>query len=142
MAPGSDRQGRPERAIELVRKKPTKGVLDAGTSLQNRQHVRAPYVTPVLLVSAGGVEAEGRCEEISEGGMLVVSPLALDEGAVLEVRFATPVAGDMVRVHAQVRWTSPGRGRCAMGLEFKGVEASVRGVISQYTQLFQEAHTA
>jgi serine/threonine protein kinase len=130
----------PERAIELVKKKPVRQ--EPEETLHNRQFVRVPYVTPVVLVPTRGAETEARCEEISEGGMLVVSPLALDEGVALEVRFATPVAGDMVRVQAHVRWTTQGRGRCAMGLEFKGAQASLRGVISEYAQLFQGAHTA
>jgi serine/threonine protein kinase len=131
----------PPQVIELVKKKPSPKDAQGGSAAHNRQFVRAPYVTPVLLVTAG-VETEARCEEISEGGMLVVSPLALDDGALLELRFATPVAGDMVRVQAHVRWTTKGRGRSAMGLEFKGAHAALRGVIAQYTQLFQEAHTA
>jgi serine/threonine protein kinase len=130
----------PPEVIELVKKKPSASDAAGGTGTQNRQFVRAPYVTPVLLVTAGA-ETEGRCEEISEGGMLVVSPLALEGGALLELRFATPVAGDMVRVQAHVRWTTKGRGRSAMGLEFKDVPAALRGVIAQYAQLFQEAHT-
>jgi serine/threonine protein kinase len=138
---GGERQSlRPEPAIALVRKKPVKGAPEA-SSAQARRFVRAPYVTPVLLVTAGGVETEGRCEEISEGGMLVVSSLALEGNSALELRFATPVAGDMVRVQANVRWATKGRGRCAMGLEFNGAPASLRGVISQYAQMFHEAHT-
>jgi len=131
---------RPEAAIALVKKKSAPAAAP-GTGAQNRRFVRAPFVTPVLLVTLDGVETDGRCEEISEGGMLVVSSLALDGNAALEVRFATPVAGDMVNVQANVRWSTKGRGRCAMGLEFNGAPTSLRQVISEYAQLFQEAHT-
>ncbi len=131
---------RPEQAIELVRRKPTDG--SGGPGVSGRRYVRAPYVTPVLLSTGGGAETEGRCEEISEGGMLVVSPLALEPGTALRLRFATPVAGDMVSVQAKVRWATEGRARCAMGLEFERAAASLRDVISEYAQLFEEAHTA
>jgi serine/threonine protein kinase len=130
----------PPQVIELVKKKPSQKDAPAGSAgSHHRQFVRAPYVTPVLLVTAGA-ETEARCEEISEGGMLVVSPLALEDGVLLELRFATPVAGDMVRVQAHVRWTTKGRGRSAIGLEFKDAPAALRGVIAQYAQLFQETH--
>jgi len=134
-------EGGSEQAIELVnKKKPARGDSGAGSGTHNRHFVRAPYVTPIV-IGIGGVETEARCEEIGEGGVLVVSPLALEEGALVDLRFATPVAGDMVRVKAQVRWTSKGRGRSAMGLEFKDAAASLTGVISQYAQLFQETHS-
>jgi eukaryotic-like serine/threonine-protein kinase len=142
--PGVGEGARAERAIELVRKKPfvAAAVARAGagsardkTATQERQVIRVPYVTPVVLV-ADGQEIEARCEEISESGMLVVSSSVLEERASLEVRFATPVAGEMTHLRADVRWVTSGRGRCAIGLEFAEASEPVRRILAQYSQQF------
>jgi serine/threonine-protein kinase len=136
----------PERAIQLVRKKPARAEADRPSApnpppSQRRQFVRAPYVTPVLLVSPSGSEIEARSEEISEEGMLVVSPLGFPLGAAMELRFATPVTGEMIAVGASVRWTRDGRGRSAMGVEFATVPPLLRGIIGQYIAMFPHAVT-
>jgi len=135
-----------ERAIQLVRKKAPR--TDDRPSAPNpppshrRQFVRVPYVTPVLLVSPSGSEIEARSEEISEEGMLVVSPLGFPLGAPLELRFATPVTGEMIALAASVRWTREGRGRSAMGVEFGTVPPILRGIIGQFISLFPAANTS
>jgi serine/threonine protein kinase len=134
----------PERAIKLVRKKAPRGEGDRPSAPvpiepHRRQFVRAPYVTPVVLRSRTGSEIQARSEEISEEGMLVVSPLGFVLGASLEVRFATPLTGEMIAVPAVVRWTREGRGRTAMGLEFAGVPDAVRGIIAQYIGMLPTA---
>ena len=89
----------PERAIHLVRKKAPRAdgehpsTPNLPPASHRRQYTRAPYVTPVVLVSPGGGEVEARSEEISEEGMLVVAPTALELGAPLEMRFAEPHHG-------------------------------------------------
>jgi serine/threonine protein kinase len=135
----------PERAIQLVRKKAKRPDGDRPSApnpppSHRRQFVRAPYVTPVLLVSPSGSEIEARSEEISEEGMLVVSPLGFPLGAPMELRFATPVTGEMISLQASVRWTRDGRGRSAMGVEFGPVPPLLRGIIGQYIQMFPAAH--
>ena len=140
-----DAGAEPERAIQLVRKKAPR--IDGASQVaalpppsHRRQFLRAPYVTPVILESASGSAIEARSEEISEEGMLVVSPLGFPLGAALRLRFATPVTGEMIALDASVRWTREGRGRSAMGLEFTDVPPQLRGIVSQYLSLFPAAH--
>lgn len=136
-----ERGTEPERAIQLVRKKvPSAPSSPSIASIHRRHHVRAPYVTPVILASPTGSEIEARSEEISEEGMLVVSPLSFPLGAALRLQFATPVTGEMIALDASVRWTREGRGKSAMGLEFGAVPEDLRGIVSQYISMFPVAH--
>ncbi len=128
--------------IELVRKKAAAPVsalasTKRDTGAHRRQHPRAPYVTPAVLVTLDGKETEARSEEISVGGMLVLSPTLFSPGAALRVRFATPVTGEMIELQALVRWTREGRGRWALGLEFAHAPSALRRVLSEFVQLFQ-----
>jgi serine/threonine protein kinase len=134
----------PERAIKLVRKKAPRGDGDRPSAVEpiavhRRQHVRAPYVTPVVLRSMTGSEIQARSEEISEEGMLVLSPIGFALGARVQVHFASPLTGEMVALHALVRWIREGRGRSAMGLEFVEVPPAVRGNIGQYIGMLPTA---
>jgi serine/threonine protein kinase len=133
-----------ERAIHLVRKKAPRGESDRPSDVEpipahRRHHVRAPYVTPVVLRSRTGSEIQARSEEISEEGMLVVSPLGFVLGASLVVRFASPLTGEMVALRAAVRWTREGRGRTAMGLEFADAPPALRDNIAQYIGMLPAA---
>jgi serine/threonine-protein kinase len=134
----------PERAIHLVRKKPPRSDGDRPSTpnpppSHRRHFVRAPYVTPVLLMSSTGSELQARSEEISEEGMLVVAPLSLPLGAPLRMRFASPVTGEMIALDASVRWTREGRGRSAMGLEFENVSPLLRGIVAEYIAMLPAA---
>ena len=133
----------PERAIRLVKKKAPRVDEDRPSgpaAASRRQHVRAPYVTPVVLLTSTGSEIEARSEEISEEGMLVVSPLPLALGAPLRARFASPVTGAIDVVDASVRWTREGRGRWAMGLEFTQAPAQLRTLVAEYIATLPSAH--
>jgi serine/threonine protein kinase len=135
-----DSDGAGEDPIQLVRPRSKKRprVEEDGSSAPSapashrRVFVRAPYVTPVFLVSPTVGEIEARSEEISEDGMLVITPLAFPLGAPLQMRFASPMTGEMIELPGSVRWTREGRGRSAMGLEFGQVPPIVRGVVAQY----------
>jgi serine/threonine protein kinase len=136
----------PAHAIKRVRKKAPKAEgsgpkLPASPPSHRRQFTRAPYVTPVRIVTPGGSELDARSEEISEEGMLVLSPLAFPLGAALSLQFATPVTGEMIALDATVRWTREGRGRSALGVEFDEVPSILRGIVSQYISMFPAAHT-
>ncbi|MGD0526025.1 MAG: serine/threonine-protein kinase [Polyangiaceae bacterium] len=125
----------PERAIRLVRRKVPRAGDErpsAAPSAHRRHFPRAPYVTPVLLISDTGSETEARSEEISEEGMLVITPLPFALGAPVQMRFASPVTGDMLLLDGSVRWTREGRGRSAIGLEFAYVPQELRGAVAQY----------
>jgi serine/threonine-protein kinase len=134
----------PEAAIHLVRKKAARTDGERPSTpnpppSHRRHFVRAPYVTPVLLVSSTGSELQARSEEISEEGMLVVAPLSFPLGAPLRMRFASPMTGEMIALDASVRWTREGRGRSAMGLEFENVSSALRGVVAQYIAMLPAA---
>ncbi len=130
------------RPIELTKKKgsPAAGpppVPGKDTASRRRHHARAPYVTPTTLVGADAKEISARSEEISVGGMLLLSPAAFPDGASLRVRFATPVTGDIITLPALVRWSREARGRWVLGLEFADVPRSFGRVVTEFVQLFQ-----
>lgn len=132
----TDEDEEPARAIKLVRRKgATNGdrpsMPDPPPS-HRRMHVRAPYVTPVVLFSATGSEIQARSEEISEEGMLVVTPLSFPLGAPLRLSFASPVTGEMILLDGSVRWVREARGRSAMGVEFIMVPPVLRRVVADY----------
>jgi serine/threonine-protein kinase len=124
----------PEQAIKLVRRKAPRvdGTATRATPPRRRQFLRAPYMTPVFLVPPGGPAIEARSEEISEEGMLVVSPIAFALGVRLTLRFASPVTGEILVAAGSVRWTREGRGRSALGLEFEEVAPEVRQAVVTY----------
>jgi hypothetical protein len=133
----------PARTIQLVRRKGAAGAEresspHASPASHRRQHVRAPYVTPVRLGSATGSEIHARSEEISEEGMLVVTPLAFALGAPLRLQFASPGTGEMIQIQGSVRWTREARGRSAMGVEFVDVPPVLRRVISDYIAMLPQ----
>ena len=135
----ADGEEEPARTIQLVRRK---GAVEADRESQvqvhpsptshRRQFVRAPYVTPVRIFSATGSEIHARSEEISEEGMLVLTPLALPLGAPLRLQFASPVTGEMIHIDGTIRWIREARGRSAMGIEFVSVPPVLRRVVSDY----------
>ncbi len=146
VSPPAERHDHSERAIKLVRKKAPVGgdpaavlARDQGQApSRRRQFVRAPYVTPVLIIAPSEREIDARSEEISEEGMLVVSPRSFALGASLTLRFASPT-GDMLTVAASVRWTREGRGRTAMGVEFTDAPPALRAVVARYIETLPKA---
>jgi len=151
VSPPAQKKQESERAIKLVRKKPRPG--EGGTPVaapapesdkgpavsRRRQFVRAPYVTPVVVVSPDDSSIHARSEEISEEGMLVVSPVSFALGAALRLRFASPTTGEMIAISGSVRWTREGRGRTAMGLEFIDAPPALRGVVARYIATLPKA---
>ncbi|MEZ4411111.1 MAG: serine/threonine-protein kinase [Polyangiales bacterium] len=107
-----------------------------------RQRPRAPYHAPARMVSPAGT-LDGRTEDISEGGVLVLAPQELPVGETVQLRFALPVSGSVVTCAAVVRWArtraAPAQTRAAMGLEFVQPSSEVRTVIGQYLELMGRA---
>jgi serine/threonine protein kinase len=144
--PDAEREEQTEPEIKLVKRKkaPAKAAATpedrpsapasgpASGPTHKRQFLRAPYVTPVSLVLPDGSTVEARSEEISEEGMLVLSPMHFVLGAPLAVRFASPITGEMIAIDASVRWTRDGRGKSAVGLEFVGVPPVLRRVVADF----------
>jgi serine/threonine-protein kinase len=133
------------RTIQLVRRKEEAVTPASGphtSPAHRRQFVRAPYVTPVRVFSATGSEIHARSEEISEEGMLVVTPLSFPLGAPLRLHFASPGTGQMIQVSGSVRWLREARGRSAMGIEFVDVPPILRRVVSDYVAMLPAAQAS
>ena len=111
-------------------------------AVQRRRARRAPYNTPVQLVMRGsqGTTMDGRTEDVSEGGLLVLSRDGCSANQRVTVRFALPMEGKVASVEADVRWVraSPALGLCAVGLAFVDLPAPVRTSIAAYVGLMAD----
>jgi serine/threonine protein kinase len=103
--------------------------------LTRRRHVRAPYITPLRILRTNGTNVDGRSQDISEGGLLAIVPALLDPEERVEVRFALPTSGRMVRVPAVVRWIKSSRDRSAVGLGFDIEARDAAADVSRYVDL-------
>jgi hypothetical protein len=112
-------------------------------SEERRRTTRAPYVAPVRVV-LGGLVIDGRSEDISAEGLLVVvrgvAPAGCRRGAPVRVRFPLPLNGLVADTSASVRWVRAlgrdrTRGLFAMGLELLGASPAMRGSIDRYVEL-------
>jgi len=108
-----------------------------------RKMPRAPYVTPVSLAVAGGT-VDGRTEDISEGGLLVITRQACEANQRAKVRFASPIEGRVVTCDAHVRWVRAAppevaNGARAIGLEFIEPSAEICASIARYVAAMGEA---
>ncbi|HEY3255269.1 MAG TPA: serine/threonine-protein kinase [Polyangiaceae bacterium] len=97
-----------------------------------RRFARAPYVTPIRILCANGSSLEGRSEDISAGGLLVLAPQAFGQEERVSVRFALPITGKLLEVPAIARWVKKARGTGAIGLEFAALAPDQLAVIENY----------
>jgi len=97
-----------------------------------RRFARAPYVTPIRILCANGTALEGRSEDISVGGLLVLAPQAFGQEESVSVRFALPITGKLLEVPAIARWVKKARGTGAIGLEFAALAPDQLAVIENY----------
>ncbi len=107
--------------------------------MQRRRVPRAPYNTPVHLLLATGA-LDGRTEDISEGGALIISRLACAPEQRVGMRFALPMDGKVASVEAFVRWVrladpSNPDGLRAIGVEFIEPSEVVRASVRHYIEL-------
>lgn len=100
-----------------------------------RRFARAPYVTQVRLVLADGTMIDGRSEDVSEGGLLVLTEAGCPENAQVEVRFALPIEGRVLRVNGKTRWVRAARGLTAVGVELEGLDGKAREMVRRYVEL-------
>jgi serine/threonine protein kinase len=103
-----------------------------------RKFNRAPYRTPISIKSSWG-EITGRSEDISEGGMLVLSDQACQQGEEVAVRFALPIEGRVAVCKARVQWVRarpnhPGMNQ-AIGLELLDAPSDMRASLARYVAL-------
>jgi serine/threonine-protein kinase len=102
---------------------------------QRRRYARAPYVTPVRIVQQDGRSIDGKSEDISEGGLLVMADRACGAAEQVEIRFALPTTGRIVVCRAIARWVRTVRGTGALGLQFQDLAEEVRAGIRQYVTM-------
>jgi serine/threonine protein kinase len=99
---------------------------------QRRRFPRAPYVTPVRILRPPDKGVDGRSEDVSVGGLLVVVSAPLGEGEVVKVRFALPTSGKLIELSARTKWVRNARGTEAVGLEFTALPPDALEAIEAY----------
>jgi uncharacterized protein (TIGR02266 family) len=104
-----------------------------------RQFPRAPYNTPVRVVTGRGA-VDGRSHDVSEGGILFQAMTACRVGEEVLVRFGLPMDGKVAACTARVCWVrgdeNPDDSRPrVMGLAFVDAPADVRRSIARYVAL-------
>ncbi len=106
---------------------------------QRRSELRAPYVTPVGL-EHGAQQVQGRCEDISLGGMLVLTSQPLGPLPELKIRFALPGRARFVVEKAAIRWNRRGRqGLVVSGVQFLSLSPPSAEAISEYVDHYGRA---
>jgi serine/threonine protein kinase len=99
-----------------------------------RRFPRAPYVTPVRIIHGSRV-LDGRSEDISVGGLLVLAPQAFEQAELVTVKFALPVTGRVIEIGATARWVKAARVTGAVGLQFTSLPAEAHEVIDKYVTM-------
>ncbi len=108
--------------------------IDESDPSTRRAYPRAPFVTPVRLVSSSGSN-DGRTEDVSEGGLLLVIDAQVREGERVTARMPLPLSGRVVTVEAIARWARTRRGQKAIGLAFTSLPDDARDDIRGYVAL-------
>jgi serine/threonine-protein kinase len=108
---------------------------------QRRRCPRAAYVTPVRII-VDGMAIDGRSDDISETGMLVLCRGECPEDKAVAVRFASPIDGRVVTVLGRVRWVK-GTGKHdhaqrAIGIHFDAVPDDLRASINRYAEMMED----
>ena len=83
---------------------------------------------------------DGRSEDVSVGGLFVVSRGGLPAGTEVTVRFALPLDGRVVSEAAFVKWSRAARsdessGLCAIGVEIPSPSPEALRQIERYVSL-------
>ncbi len=99
-----------------------------------RRFPRAPYVTPVRIYHGDKV-LDGRSEDLSVGGLLVLAPQAFEQAEMVRVRFALPMTGKVIELAATARWVKAVRATGAVGLQFSALPAEAHEVIDRYVTM-------
>jgi serine/threonine-protein kinase len=99
-----------------------------------RRFPRAPYVTPVRIYH-GETVLEGRSEDVSVGGLLVLAPQAFEQAQLVKVRFALPMTGRVIEIAATARWVKAAGVRGAVGLQFTSLPTEAHEVIDRYVTM-------
>ncbi len=116
---------------------PSSGAMPAARPVEQRRAARANFVTPVQVTLPDGAQVDGRSEDVSEGGLLVLldNGTQLDQDSVVRLRFALPMDGRVVTCQGKVRWVRVTHGRRAMGLQFVDAPAELGPQVTRYIAL-------
>jgi serine/threonine protein kinase len=106
---------------------------------RRRQFVRAPYVTPIRIVLGDNQVCDGRSEDISEGGVLIVADTGVAANQRVKLRLPLPTSGKVVILDATTKWFKTSRTQRAVGLEFVNAPEDVRAEIRAYAALMTGA---
>lgn len=98
-----------------------------------RKGVRSPYQAPARILTADGEGHDARIEDISTGGLLMVTRVAVATGAVLRVKFPLPMSGKVVTLGGAVKWVRAGQSTRAVGFELAKLPDDVRTEIELYS---------
>jgi c-di-GMP-binding flagellar brake protein YcgR len=110
---------------------------------KRRRKPRASYVTPVYLARRGQERTQWQCQDISEGGLLIVGPLSVTTGEKVHIRFALPRSGTDATLTAMVRWVRPAKDdKAAIGVEFIGPPAALLEDIREYVAFYSQNEAA
>ncbi len=110
---------------------------------QRRKSPRVGYATPMqILLPTGNID--GRTEDISEGGALLICRESCEVGGQASIRFALPIEGKVVTCPVHVRWVRAARpnepdGPRAIGVEFIEPTDAMRASIGKYVELMSRS---
>jgi hypothetical protein len=93
-----------------------------------------------MRVSIDDASAEGRTEDISEGGLLIIMSDACATGQRVRVRLPLPLSGRVVDLEGITKWIKTRRGQHAAGVEFAAAAEDVRAEIGAYAALVTGAN--
>lgn len=102
-----------------------------------RKKPRASYVTPVLVTRQTGT-LDGRTEDLSESGVLLVLRDPCVAGERVDLRFALPIDGLVATCTARVAWSrshAGAPGTHAVGVELLEPPAAITAAIAKYVKL-------
>jgi c-di-GMP-binding flagellar brake protein YcgR len=116
-----------------------------GPGPEQRRYARAPYRTPVRIEVSGIGAVDGRSEDVSGGGLLVVARGGLKAGTEVTVRFALPLDGRVVSEAAVIKWSRAARsdessGLCAIGVEIHAASAETLRQVERYVSLMGDGN--
>lgn len=123
-----DMLDRPGQSLSLL-----EPAFSSPTAQARRQFPRAPYSAPARVVTKGGA-VDGRTEDISEGGVLVVVSAECAEGESVTVRFPLPTSGRVLVVEGIARWTKTQRAQRAVGVAFRALAPDAVEDIRAYAE--------
>lgn len=103
-----------------------------GPTHGRRRHTRAPYTTSVAMHTANGQRFEGRSQDLSTGGVLVLADAPFNSEKITKVELALPSNGSPVILPAVGRWSRAARQGLIVGVEFTELPEELSENIRKY----------